>query len=60
MRQQLPGLGKKVTLGAGGAALDKAALTEEQQRLLDDYRMIQFDLLEGQGYAKELLFGEGS
>ncbi|QJC52374.1 sulfatase-like hydrolase/transferase [Paenibacillus albicereus] len=60
VRRQLPGLGKKVTLGAGGAELDKQALTEEQQRLLDDYRMIQFDLMEGQGYAKELLFGTGA
>ncbi|KWX87951.1 hypothetical protein AMQ83_09860, partial [Paenibacillus riograndensis] len=48
VRAQLPGLSKNVLIGASG---ELSGLTSEQQALLDDYRMVEYDLLEGEGYA---------
>ena len=31
-------------------------LTEEEQALLEDYKMIQYDMLKGQQYSQELFF----
>ncbi|MNI80573.1 hypothetical protein D3C73_1371100 [compost metagenome] len=53
MRAQLPGLSKKVLIGASG---ELSSLSPEQQSLLDDYRMVEYDLLEGEGYAADLMF----
>ncbi|MNC41161.1 Lipoteichoic acid synthase 1 [compost metagenome] len=53
VRAQLPGLSKNVLIGASG---ELVSLTPEQQSLLDDYRMVEYDLLEGEGYAEDLMF----
>ncbi len=53
VRAQLPGLSKNVLVGASG---ELVSLTPEQQALLDDYRMVEYDLLEGEGYAADLMF----
>ncbi|OXM15851.1 LTA synthase family protein [Paenibacillus herberti] len=57
VRKQLPGLNKKVMLSQSGVT-DEASLTDAQKLLLDDYRMVQYDLMEGEGYSKKLLFAE--
>lgn len=57
VRSQLPGVSKKVMLNQSGAT-DEASLTDAQKQLLNDYRMIQYDLMEGEGYSKKLLFTE--
>lgn len=53
VKTAMPGLNKKVLLGPEGKVGEPTA---EQQALLDDYKMIQYDLLEGKGYAKESMF----
>ncbi|WP_212957600.1 LTA synthase family protein [Paenibacillus albilobatus] len=53
VRSEIPGLNKHVLLGASGVV---SQLTPEQQSLLNDYRLVEYDLLEGEQYAKDLLF----
>lgn len=56
VKAQLPGLSKSVLVGSDGTEIEASALTEEQQSLLSDYRMVEYDLLEGKGYAADLMF----
>ncbi|MBW4083415.1 LTA synthase family protein [Paenibacillus sp. S150] len=53
VQAQLPGLSKNVLIGASG---EPASLTSGQQELLADYRMVEYDLLEGEGYAEGLMY----
>ncbi|OKP96876.1 LTA synthase family protein [Paenibacillus sp. P46E] len=53
VQAQLPGLSKNVLIGASDAI---TTVTSAQQSLLDDYRMVEYDLLEGKGYAEDLMF----
>ncbi|WP_238649831.1 LTA synthase family protein [Paenibacillus piscarius] len=55
VREAIPGLSKQVLIGPGDSGILKE-LTSEQQTLLDDYRLIQYDLLEGEQYADSLMF----
>ncbi|WP_340023111.1 LTA synthase family protein [Paenibacillus sp. FSL K6-1096] len=55
VREAVPGLSKQVLIGPGDSGILKE-LTPEQQALLDDYRLIQYDLLEGEQYAAKLMF----
>ncbi|MNI83251.1 hypothetical protein D3C73_1400400 [compost metagenome] len=54
VRQQLPGLSKNVLTGASDDVL--TGLSASQQELLNDYRMVEYDMLEGDDYARDLLF----
>ncbi|MEK5236802.1 LTA synthase family protein [Paenibacillus sp. FSL L8-0470] len=53
VQDEMPGLSKQVLIGSNGAL---TAFTPEQQQLLDDYRMVEYDLLEGGNYSQDLLF----
>ncbi|UQZ36360.1 hypothetical protein C2I18_24220 [Paenibacillus sp. PK3_47] len=53
VRKELPGLSKNVLIGPDG---ERSELDAAQQLLLDDYRMVQYDMLEGENYAQSLLF----
>lgn len=55
VQADLPGLSKNVLIGSGDAGI-LTGLTSGQQELLDDYRMIEYDLLEGEQYAEGLMF----
>lgn len=55
VREVIPGLSKQVLIGPGDSGILKE-LTPEQQALLDDYRLIEYDLLEGEQYAASLMF----
>ncbi|WNS45731.1 LTA synthase family protein [Paenibacillus sp. MMS20-IR301] len=55
VKAELPGLSKQVLVGPGNSGV-LSGLTAEQQRLLEDYRLIEYDLLEGEQYAKDLMF----
>lgn len=53
VREVIPGLSKNIRLDRTGVLTE---LTDTQQRLLDDYRLVQYDMLEGQNYSRDLLF----
>lgn len=53
VKSEIPGLNKNVLIGASGII---SQLTPEQRSLLNDYRLVEYDLLEGDQYAKTLLF----
>lgn len=53
VQAELPGLSKSVLIGASGLL---TGLTEEQQELLNDYRLVEYDMLEGENYSASLLF----
>ncbi|WP_083606646.1 LTA synthase family protein [Paenibacillus helianthi] len=53
VQAQLTGLSKSVLIGASDGI---TTVTSVQQSLLDDYRMVEYDLLEGKGYAEDLMF----
>ncbi|MFD1774726.1 LTA synthase family protein [Paenibacillus rhizophilus] len=50
---ELPGLSKSVLIGSSGVV---TGLTAEQQDLLNDYRLVEYDMLEGENYSQDLLF----
>ncbi len=49
----LPGLSKGVLLDSTGIV---TSLTAAQQELLDDYLLVEYDILEGDNYSQDLLF----
>ncbi|MDO7906307.1 sulfatase-like hydrolase/transferase [Paenibacillus sp. JX-17] len=53
VKAEIPGLSKNVLIGAQGELKN---LTPEQQALLNDYKMVEYDILEGQNYSDNLLF----
>lgn len=53
VQAELPGLSKAALIGSGGPL---TGLTSRQQELLNDYRLVEYDLLEGESYSSELLF----
>lgn len=55
VQAELPGLSKNVLIGADGAEI-RTGLTPSQQSLIEDYLMIEYDLLEGEQYAEGLMF----
>lgn len=55
VRAEIPGLSKKVLIGPGDTGILKE-LTPEQQALMADYRLVEYDLLEGEKYAESLMF----
>ncbi|WP_274650821.1 LTA synthase family protein [Paenibacillus humicola] len=54
VKAEIPGLNKNVLIGGNNTVI--TGLSNEQKAVLDDYRMIEYDLLEGRGYSKQLLF----
>ncbi|AIQ13040.1 LTA synthase family protein [Paenibacillus durus] len=53
VKSELPGLSKSVLIGPSGVV---TGLNAEQQELLDDYRLVEYDMLEGDNYSQDLLF----
>ncbi|AWB46497.1 hypothetical protein DCC85_21550 [Paenibacillus sp. CAA11] len=53
VKEEIPGLSKNVLVNESGV-LPK--LTEQQQALLNDYRLVVYDILAGQNYSKSLMF----
>ena len=55
IKKTLPGLKHNMLIDAQDA-IKTTDLSEEEKELLEDYRMIQYDLLKGQRYSQELFF----
>ncbi|GIP26861.1 phosphoglycerol transferase [Paenibacillus sp. J23TS9] len=53
VKSEIPGLSKSVRVGSSGVI---SQITPEQKALLDDYRLVEYDMLEGENYSKDLLF----
>ncbi|WP_025688005.1 LTA synthase family protein [Paenibacillus zanthoxyli] len=53
VKSELPGLSKNVLIGPSGVV---PGLNAEQQALLDDYHLVEYDMLEGENYSQGLLF----
>lgn len=53
VKSEIPGLSKNVRIGSSGVITQ---ITPEQKALLDDYRLVEYDMLEGENYSKDLLF----
>ncbi|MGG0172588.1 LTA synthase family protein [Paenibacillus dokdonensis] len=53
VKSEIPGLSKNVRVGTSGVITQ---FTPEQKALLDDYRLVEYDMLEGEHYSKDLLF----
>lgn len=53
VRAEIPGLNKNVLIGTSGAITN---LSASQQALLNDYRLVEYDMLEGEKYSQSLLF----
>lgn len=53
VKSEIPGLSKNVRIGSSGVLTQ---LTAEQKALLNDYRLVEYDMLEGENYSKDLLF----
>lgn len=53
VQSEIPGLNKNVLIGVSGII---SQLTPDQRSLLNDYRLVEYDLLEGEQYAKDLMF----
>ncbi|WP_052087733.1 LTA synthase family protein [Paenibacillus wynnii] len=54
VQEEIPGLSKNVLVGASGDII--TGLTAAQQELLNDYRLVEYDMLEGENYSQSLLF----
>jgi phosphoglycerol transferase MdoB-like AlkP superfamily enzyme len=54
VRSEISGLSNNVMISSNGGEITQ--LTDDQEELLQDYKMIQYDILEGENYATELLF----
>lgn len=50
---EIPGLSKNVLIGSTGLL---TGLTAEQEELLKDYRLVEYDILEGENYSEALMF----
>lgn len=55
VKSEVPGLSKSVMTSTEGV-IAKDQLTAEQQELLNDYKMVQYDMIAGENYSKDLLF----
>ncbi|MGN7356512.1 LTA synthase family protein [Paenibacillus sp. SAF-054] len=53
VKSEISGLSKSVRIGASGPLKE---LTSEQKEMLNDYRLVEYDMLEGENYAKDLMF----
>nr|WP_273545604.1 LTA synthase family protein [Paenibacillus caui] len=53
VKSEIPGLSKNVLLGSSGTL---TKLTAEQQALLHDYKLVEYDMLAGEHYSQNLLF----
>lgn len=51
---QIPAMTHTVMVGSDDEIVDE--LTDEQQEMIDEYRLIQYDLLIGNQYSKDILF----
>jgi len=53
VKEELPGLSKNVMIDSSDSL---TTLTAEQQVLLEDYKVVEYDILEGENYGKSLLY----
>ncbi|NUU59648.1 LTA synthase family protein [Paenibacillus agri] len=53
VQAEIPGLSKSVLIGSSDPIKD---LSEQQKALLEDYRLVEYDILEGENYSQDLLF----
>lgn len=65
MHQQIAAMGLQIDatstsgaeyLDAQGNPIDEADLTDEQRQLLDDYKLVQYDVTAGKGYLRDTGF----
>ncbi|MGM7702946.1 sulfatase-like hydrolase/transferase [Pseudalkalibacillus sp. Hm43] len=54
IKQEIPGLKASLKIGKDGQPIKK--LSEEQAQLLKDYKLLEYDLLAGEQYSKDILF----
>jgi phosphoglycerol transferase MdoB-like AlkP superfamily enzyme len=57
VKEQLPGLKGKVQID-GDQKLVTGHLTQKQKQLLKDYELLEYDLLAGKQYSKDILFSK--
>lgn len=55
VKKTFPGLKTNMLIDANDS-IKTTELSEEENALLEDYKMIQYDLLKGQGYSQEFFF----
>ncbi|MFL0247281.1 LTA synthase family protein [Candidatus Clostridium stratigraminis] len=56
IKQTIPGLKSSVQVDSKGNV--KTSLTDDEKQLLADYKLIQYDLMEGKQYSLPILFGK--
>lgn len=56
LRQEIPAQKAKLTIGNNQQPLKKQ--TKKQKQLLEDYRLIEYDILMGKQYSKEVLYND--
>jgi len=56
LEKETAGVERTLTLDAEGRQIDPADLSTRARELLDDYRLVQYDLTVGRGYAEEAMF----
>lgn len=54
VKAEINGLSNNIMISSNGGGITQ--LTDGQEELLQDYKMIQYDILEGENYSAELLF----
>lgn len=54
VKAEISGLSNDIMISADGGVITQ--LADGQEELLQDYKLIQYDILEGENYAAELLF----
>lgn len=59
LERQIPAMGRGVMIGHDDRMLSPDDLTRRQQRLLHDYRLVQYDLTVGQRHVADEMFGLG-
>lgn len=55
VKSEIQGLSKNVLINTD-SVMKKEELTSAQQELLKDYKMVQYDIIAGENYAKDLMF----
>jgi hypothetical protein len=56
MAKHLPGISKKVLIGANNEPVAEDSLSPKARKTLRDYRLVQYDLTLGEGFIRDELF----
>lgn len=56
MQDEIGSVGRGLIVAGDGTPVDEEDLSEDQRRLLEDYRLVQYDFSAGKGYGVEPLW----